>query len=369
MTNGPLAPPAGGATALPALERVALAAVHVPARRSGDVSWFDAVSLAGGRVALVVAETEHRGGVAPLRQAMLAALRPGVPSPSALDAFERAAEAGEWTGGCVVLDGAAEVLHWLRAGRGPAPVLVGPDGARRRRRIPRTGRVVESVEPGTTVVLCRVGRTARGTRSADAVVRLVADTAVRCHGLAPQALAPELLRAVDDRLGSDGLVLLLARVLPAPLHERLPADPGFLPAVRRRVDGWSAQAGLPDDTASDLQLMLSEAVSNAVEHAYRDRTAGELVYAVRRRDDGAVRVEVQDFGRWRSPPADPGYRGRGLAVIHTLAREVTLDVTDGGTRIGFTVPRDPPPLADHPHAEGAPQWWRRAADGGARDDR
>ena len=90
--------------------------------------------------------------------------------------------------------------------------------------------------------------------------------------------------------------------------------------------------------------MLSEAATNAVETPTGGR-GGEFVYSVRRRDDGAIRVEVQDFGRWRPPPADPGYRGRGLAVIHNLADEVALEVGESGTRVAFTVPDDPPPLA------------------------
>jgi anti-sigma regulatory factor (Ser/Thr protein kinase) len=367
MTNGPSAPPAGFATALPSVERIALAAVQLPARPGTDDSWYDAVPLDGGRVALVVAGVDQPGGTSPLR-ATLAALRPGMPLARALTQLDRAIEAAWWTGGCGVLDGTAGVLHWSRDGAGPAPLLVGPDGVRRlsswteapRRTRSRHG--TDRVEPGETVVVFQHGAPAAGT--ADLIADRVVATAARCHGLAPEALAPELLRAVDDRAD---VVLLVARVLPAPIDERLPAVPRWLTTVRHRVGGWSAQAGLPDDAASDLQLMLSEAVSNAIEHAYRDRTPGEFVYAVRRRDDAGIRVEVQDFGRWRPPPADPGYRGRGLAVIHTLAREVTLDVTDVGTRLGFTVPPDPPPLGGRPSTERAPQWWTQDADGGVGD--
>src|SRR6185437_254122 len=135
--------------------------------------------------------------------------------------------------------------------------------------------------------------------------------------------------------GPDGL-LVLARLMPAPLGQRLPADPRRLTAVRRAVAAWGAQAALSDDTTADLQLLLSEAATNAVEHAYRDTGSGEFVYSVHRRPDAGIRVTVQDFGRWQPPPDDPGYRGRGLAVIHNLADEVRLDLTDDGTRIAFT---------------------------------
>jgi anti-sigma regulatory factor (Ser/Thr protein kinase) len=144
--------------------------------------------------------------------------------------------------------------------------------------------------------------------------------------------------------------------MPAPLEQRLPADPRRLSAVRRTVAAWSAQAALSEDATADLQLLLSEAITNAVEHAYRDAEAGEVVYSVRRRRDAGVRVVVQDFGRWRPPPDDPGYRGRGLAVIHNLAEEMSLDFSDHGTRIAFTVPSDPPPLGERP-LNGTTQGW------------
>ena len=53
--------------------------------------------------------------------------------------------------------------------------------------------------------------------------------------------------------------------------------------MRRAVAAWSAQAALSEDAAADLQLLLSEATTNAVEHAYRESEAGEFVYSVRRR--------------------------------------------------------------------------------------
>ena len=207
----------------------------------------------------------------------------------------------------------------------------------------RFGQAEETLEAGTTVVLGFPGA------GDDLAAR-----AARHHDLAPDDLAAALLAGTG---AGPAPVLLLARLIPAPLAERLPADPRRLPAVRRRLGAWSAQAALSDDTTADLQLMLSEAATNSVEHAYRDGPPGEFRYSVRRRDDGAIRVEVQDFGRWRPPPADPGYRGRGLAVIHNLADEVMLEVGESGTRVTFTVPDDPPPLAQRSAAPGAAQWW------------
>jgi anti-sigma regulatory factor (Ser/Thr protein kinase) len=183
----------------------------------------------------------------------------------------------------------------------------------------------------------------------------VAAVVAQHRGLAPAALAAALEEALAGRPGYR--IVLLARRMPGPLEQRLPADPRRLSAVRRAVAAWAAQAALSEDAAADLQLLLSEAATNAVEHAYRGTGGGEFVYSVRRGPDGGIRVTVQDFGRWRPPPDDPGYRGRGLAVIHNLAQEVTLHHTDHGTRIAFTVPGDAPPLATRP-LTGVTQGWK-----------
>jgi anti-sigma regulatory factor (Ser/Thr protein kinase) len=122
-----------------------------------------------------------------------------------------------------------------------------------------------------------------------------------------------------------------------PLQQRWRADPRVLPALRRAVREWGALAGLAEETVEDLQLLVSEAASNSVEHAYLDIEPGEFELSVSLGPEGGVRVVVRDFGRWRPPPADPGYRGRGLAVIDTLGDDVALDAGNAGTRITFTV--------------------------------
>ena len=101
-----------------------------------------------------------------------------------------------------------------------------------------------------------------------------------------------------------------ARLIPAPLTERLPADPRRLPAMRRRL-GLERQAALSDDTTADLQLLLSGRRDQLRRTRLPGRSPGEFRYSVRRRDDGTIRVEVQDFGRWRPPPADPGTAAGG----------------------------------------------------------
>jgi anti-sigma regulatory factor (Ser/Thr protein kinase) len=310
--------PSPGPHPLPRLDALALAAVHVP-RAGGTGDWYDGAALDDGRLALAVGD-----GVGPgwLRRVLAEGREPD-PAASAL---------------VVTVDAGTGLLHWWAAGH-PPPLLVGPDGARV---LAGDAPPAEALAPGGTLVLATRGLLG----SPDALDRLAA-AAAPLHGLGPHALAAALLRSLlDGGQPADDAGLVAARRMPVPLEERLPADPRRLVAVRRSVTRWCGLAALSDDATADLQLLLSEAATNAVEHAYREVEPGEFVYSLRRRGDGTVRVIVQDFGRWRPPPADPGYRGRGLALINNLATGVALDVAEGGTRIAFTVPADSADAAD-----------------------
>jgi anti-anti-sigma factor len=130
------------------------------------------------------------------------------------------------------------------------------------------------------------------------------------------------------------------------------------------VTAWTAAAGLPEDTAEDLQLALGEALANAVEHAYAaSPDEGECSYLVAREADGGVRVEVRDTGLWRPPPADRGYRGRGLELISALATDVEVAHTSevAGTAVCFRMaPAVPGPQARTQRGTASP-----SRDGGA----
>jgi anti-sigma regulatory factor (Ser/Thr protein kinase) len=116
--------------------------------------------------------------------------------------------------------------------------------------------------------------------------------------------------------------------------------PAELRAIRRRVEKWAREVGLPDGMLVDLQLALGEAVANGVEHAYREVQPGSVGVAL---DLGAgpepaVSVRVTDRGQWRDVPEEPGHRGRGLVMIGRLARRVRVLCTPRGTEVLFEIP-------------------------------
>jgi anti-sigma regulatory factor (Ser/Thr protein kinase) len=59
-----------------------------------------------------------------------------------------------------------------------------------------------------------------------------------------------------------------------PLRLALPADPITSSVTRQRVREWLAAWSWPADQLDDIVLAVSEAVSNAIEHAYVHQPLG-----------------------------------------------------------------------------------------------
>ncbi|MEJ8278547.1 ATP-binding protein [Pseudonocardia spirodelae] len=122
------------------------------------------------------------------------------------------------------------------------------------------------------------------------------------------------------------------------LHLELPADPGAAGRSRREAGRWLASLCGTDrqcPTVQDLVLAVNEAVSNSIEHAY-GASGPDGTVTLRGDADGLrVRMEVSDHGRWRDPPEDPGYRGRGIGMIEAVAEDVRVEPGPDGTTVTF----------------------------------
>ena len=76
-------------------------------------------------------------------------------------------------------------------------------------------------------------------------------------------------------------------------------------------------------------LAVSEAASNAIEHAYGPAVGWfELEAAIEGRD---LTVAVRDGGRWRRKP--PGAGGRGLGLMARLMDEFQTRRSEQGTEV------------------------------------
>jgi serine/threonine-protein kinase RsbW len=105
--------------------------------------------------------------------------------------------------------------------------------------------------------------------------------------------------------------------------------------MRRLLSGWATEAGLDTDTIQAVVLSGYEVLANSVEHGYREAGHGPVeLYA--RHENHRVTITVVDHGRWRTPLADPGFRGRGLELVRGLSDHAEVTRSDHGTTVAMT---------------------------------
>ena len=123
------------------------------------------------------------------------------------------------------------------------------------------------------------------------------------------------------------------------LRIEIPAIADRLIEVRSRLLAWLALIGVADVTAADIVLVINEACSNSIEHAYRGADTGLIRVEVAREGEHIV-ASVSDFGSWQTPRSEPTTRGRGLAIMRAITDEVELVTSAVGTtiRTSFDVP-------------------------------
>lgn len=82
---------------------------------------------------------------------------------------------------------------------------------------------------------------------------------------------------------------------------------------------FAYENGVTEPCVSDIRLAVSEAVTNAVVHAFRGRAHGTVMASVSMRDAGWVEVRVTDDGCGMTPRDDSPGMGLGLPLIRNLA--------------------------------------------------
>jgi anti-sigma regulatory factor (Ser/Thr protein kinase) len=94
-------------------------------------------------------------------------------------------------------------------------------------------------------------------------------------------------------------------------------------------------AAIPDELVADIVLAVNEACANSIEHGYRDRNPG--VVRVEGENDGAqIHLKITDSGSWKTAPADPGVRGRGLVLIRAVSDWLEMECTPSGTTVDMS---------------------------------
>ena len=144
-------------------------------------------------------------------------------------------------------------------------------------------------------------------------------------------------------------------MFPGRVDLRLPARAESVAYLRQAVTRFAVITGVqaPDDVA----LAVSEAVTNAVVHAYRDRADGQIRVVACDEPDQLV-VVVRDYGCGMSPRHDSPGLGLGLPLMSRTASMTNIEMpANGGTRVRMhfakqaTSPASTTP--DHPSTSAA----------------
>ncbi|HLY48045.1 MAG TPA: ATP-binding protein [Solirubrobacteraceae bacterium] len=126
--------------------------------------------------------------------------------------------------------------------------------------------------------------------------------------------------------------------------ESFPAVPEAVADARNALTGFARDAGADPELLEAVRLAASEAVTNAVMHAYRDREAG-TVHVSASYVENELWLLVADAGDGLRPHAGSTGLGLGLALIAQLADDFQiLSRGSGGTelRLRFNLARSKP---------------------------
>jgi serine phosphatase RsbU (regulator of sigma subunit)/CheY-like chemotaxis protein/anti-sigma regulatory factor (Ser/Thr protein kinase) len=344
---------------LPSVHGLELAARYLPSVEATAVGgdWYDVLRLDDGGVVLVIGDVVGHGVQAAtvmgeLRNGLRAYILEGHGPAAALgrlDALVGATRGGGMIATVLVLaiDPAGRRLRFASAGHLP-PLLVGGGGAATFLRgglVAPLGMVgpapieeaVEQIAPGETILLFTDGLVERRDESLDHSLGRLSAAAAGHTGEPLEPFCDRLLREVgiDGAEHRDDIALVAVRLDASrseQLSLRLAAEPAALRGMRRELAAWLRARGGSDELVEDLTLACSEAAANAVEHAYGP---GDHEFELHAEDqDGVVRIEVRDFGGWRT--ARGQLRGTGLKLIHMLADTTIIHRSEHGTCIEMT---------------------------------
>jgi anti-sigma regulatory factor (Ser/Thr protein kinase)/putative methionine-R-sulfoxide reductase with GAF domain len=324
------------------------AARYLPASDEVGGDWYDVFELARGRLGVAIGDVVGHGVRAAalmgqLRTALHAyALQDHGPART-LELVDRYVQSmpdyAMATAAYAVLEPDTGEVQIASAGHLP-PVVIGHDGGHVVEIAPSAplgafsyGRVQEhvlSLAPGETLVLYTDGLVERpGTPLTESIEELV-------RAIGGSRSVEDLVRLAVERMVPAGglrddvaMVAIQNTEISADLRLQLRADPKVLAEIRHVLRRWLRHQGADDAQTMEITLAVSEACTNAIEHAYSPAPAEFALTAVAH--EGLLTFVVSDVGRWRPPRGHD--RGRGLTIIRAAMDDVEVNSSDTGTEI------------------------------------
>jgi serine/threonine-protein kinase RsbW len=117
------------------------------------------------------------------------------------------------------------------------------------------------------------------------------------------------------------------------LNESYPAVPETVPLARRALAAVAAAAGAAGERLDEIRLAVSEALTNAVVHAYRTGETGRL-HVTAAVASGELWVLIGDDGRGLHAWNDSQGLGIGLSLISGLSDDFSIVTRgSGGTEV------------------------------------
>ena len=117
-------------------------------------------------------------------------------------------------------------------------------------------------------------------------------------------------------------------------HEAAPAVPESVGRLRRAVAEFARTQGANDEVVNSVQLASSEAMSNAVMHAFVDQPAPGTLTICAAREGDAICVVVRDDGSGMKPRPDSPGLGIGLPLMTGTTQALNFsEVPEGGTKV------------------------------------
>jgi serine/threonine-protein kinase RsbW/stage II sporulation protein AB (anti-sigma F factor) len=123
---------------------------------------------------------------------------------------------------------------------------------------------------------------------------------------------------------------------PEPGRWTVSATAEQIAVLRSEVTRYAQEVGVAEDRLGDVRLAISEAATNAVLHAYRDREPGQIRVQAKLLDDGYLCIVVEDDGFGPLPRPDSPGLGLGLPTIASVADAVELSAgSASGARLSM----------------------------------